>query len=190
MDDARFDRRHALSSRKHGRTARSPGVVHIVPCKMVPLVIVGNVCVEMLCMCSICPTLRSRESRRRVPGFSGQDVADHLARRSPSEPAPAPAGKSGVRDLREGLLWQGFNRRKALGQEKCDAWDTAGRLSCSPFTRVVSVSSDDISSAAGRLNGGNVSAAMAAMVARRLNSCSVMALLPEPAQFVTVQPVG
>jgi hypothetical protein len=35
------------------------GVVH----KMVSLVIVGNVCVEMLHLCSICPTSRSRESR-------------------------------------------------------------------------------------------------------------------------------
>ena len=39
------------------------GVVHIVPRKMVSLVIVGNVCVEMLHLCSICPTSRSREGR-------------------------------------------------------------------------------------------------------------------------------
>jgi hypothetical protein len=131
-----------------------------------------------------------RKQVRRVLGFPGQDAADHRARRSPSGPAPAPAGKSRVRDLGEGPLWQGFNCRKALGQEKCDAWDTAGRLSRSPFTRAASASSGDRSSSAGRLNGGNVSAAMAAIAARRLNSCSVMALLLEPAQFATVQPVG
>src|ERR1700688_4702040 len=85
---------------------------------------------------------------------------------------------------------KGFNCRKALGQEKCDAWDTAGRLSRSPFTRAASASSGDKSSSAGRLNGGNVSTAMAAIAARRLNSCSVMALLLGTAQFAIVQPVG
>jgi hypothetical protein len=42
-----------------------------------------------------------RKQIRRVLGFLGQDGADHLARRSPSGPAPAPAGKSRMRDLGE-----------------------------------------------------------------------------------------
>jgi hypothetical protein len=54
--------------------------------------------------------------------------------------ASARAGRSRVRDLGDGLLWHGFNCRKAPGQEKCDAWDTAGRLSRSPFTRAASAS--------------------------------------------------
>jgi hypothetical protein len=44
-----------------------------------------------------------RKQVRRVLGFPGQDAADHPARRSPSGPAPAPAGKSRVRDLGESV---------------------------------------------------------------------------------------
>ena len=92
--------------------------------------------------------------------------------------------------LRTVAVTERFNCRKASGQEKCDAWDTAGRLSRSPFTRAASASSGDGSSAADRLNGGNVSAAMAAIAARRLNSCSVMALFLGPARCLVIQPVG
>jgi hypothetical protein len=134
---------------------------------------------------------RGENLLRRAGSLPAQDVADHDGRRSPSGPAPAPAREShGCAIWAKGLLWQGFNCRKASGQEKCDAWDTAGRLSPSPFTQAASASSGDRSSSAGRLNGGNVSAAMAAIAARRLNSCSVMALFLRPAQCVIIQPVG
>jgi hypothetical protein len=177
--DARFDRRHARSSRKHGRTARSfrdrieccwspsgslpmvtirshrcthgaplidvesvnpiiilrslsrietlrTGVVHIVPCKMVSLVIVGNVCVEMLHLCSIC-----RHRGREKAGTPGIRFSGTRRRRSPCSTVAIRTG-AGARGKVTGAR---FGRRPTLARVQLAESVGLGKVRCVGYGR-------------------------------------------------------